>query len=338
MTALGLPIEFLRARGRAVVHPPSLENPSPVSSHPERDLPDAVHRPVLLDAVLDWLAPAPGMLVIDGTAGAGGHAAALAERIAPTGRVLAFDRDPRMLALAARRVAGLPVELIHAPYSRIGEELQKRALPHADRILLDIGLSSDQLAWSDRGFSFARDDPLDMRFDPDEPIDTAADLVNHLDEARLADLIYEYGEERHARRIARGLVWSRERDGPITTTGRLADLVRRSVRGPRQKIDPATRVFQALRIAVNDELAHLDQFLARVAGWLAPGGRVAVISFHSLEDRRVKRAFRDDPALHVLTRKPIEADEAEIRANPRSRSAKLRVAERWKTPTDGTSP
>ncbi|GIW86850.1 MAG: ribosomal RNA small subunit methyltransferase H [Isosphaeraceae bacterium] len=317
---------------------PFAQEPPPVSNVPERPLLESVHRPVLLDAVREWLAPAAGMILVDGTVGAGGHTAALAPMVLPGGRVLALDRDPRMLDLAAARLAHLPVELIHAPYSQIGDELQKRQIEQADRILLDLGFSSDQLAWTDRGFSFARDDLLDMRFDPDEPIDTAADLVNSLDERQLADIFYQFGEERYARRIARALVWSREHDGPIQTTGRLAEIVRRSVRGPRSRIDPATRVFQALRIAVNDELAHLDRFLAHVADWLAPGGRGAIISFHSLEDRRVKQAFRDQPALNVLTRKPITASEAEIQSNPRSRSAKLRVAERWKRPKDGTRP
>ncbi len=297
---------------------------------------EPVHEPVLLDAVLEWLAPTEGMLLIDGTVGAAGHTVELARRVGSTGRVLGFDRDPRMLELAAQRIAGLPVELIHAPYSEIGSTLQARTLGPVDRILVDLGLSSDQLAWTGRGFSFGReDDPLDMRFDTTEGTQTAADLVNELEESALADLIYEFGEERHSRRIARGIVWSRERDGPITTTGRLAELVRRSVRGPRQKIDPATRVFQALRIAVNDELVHLDALLAESATWLAPGGRLAVISFHSLEDRRVKHAFRDHPdRWKVLTRKPVTASESEIQRNPRARSAKLRVAERCTT-TDG---
>jgi 16S rRNA (cytosine1402-N4)-methyltransferase len=292
--------------------------------------PRPVHRPVLLDEVVHWLAPRAGALLVDGTVGAGGHAAALARRVEPGGRVIGLDRDPEMLALAAEATRGLPVELVHAPYSEIGDVLAGRGLAAADGILLDLGLSSDQLAWVQRGFSFAREGPLDMRFDPEQST-TAADLVNRRSADELADLFHEYGEERFSRRIARRIVESRRADGPFTTTARLAEVVRRAIPGRRGPIDPATRVFQALRIAVNDELAHLDAALAGVAGWLNPGGRVAIISFHSLEDRRVKWAFRDDPGLNVLTRKPVTATDQEIAENPRARSAKLRVAERCTT-------
>ena len=205
-----------------------------------------------------------------------------------------------MLALAARATEGLPVTLVNASYADLGSVLDNLEIDGVDGIVLDLGLSSDQLAWSHRGFSFAEDGPLDMRFDP-RTRETAADLVNELDEKELADLIFEYGEERHSRRIARRIVEAR-RVEPIVTTGRLAEIVRKGVPGKWGAIDPATRTFQALRIAVNGELELLDEFLANLAGFLNPGGKAAIISFHSLEDRRVKhcvprrpRADRPDP-------------------------------------------
>ncbi len=304
------------------------------------DLPTplAVHRPVLLDAVLEWLAPGPGSVVVDGTVGAGGHATEIARRVGPGGRVIGLDRDPSMLDLARATTAGLPVTLVHTGYDRTGEVLDELGIGPIDGLLLDLGLSSDQLAWTDRGFSFARDGPLDMRFDPTADT-TAADLLARLGESDLADLIYQLGEERFSRRIARRIV-ERRKVTPLRTTADLADLVRRAIPGGRrgQPIDPATRTFQALRIAVNDELGRLDAALAGLARWLRPGGRAAIISFHSLEDRRVKLAFRDDPALAVLTKKVVTASPAEVADNPRARSAKLRVAERCTITTTITNP
>lgn len=289
----------------------------------------AVHLPVLLDEVLEWLAPRPGAVIVDGTLGAGGHTAAMAQRVAPDGRIIALDRDPSMIALAQRATEGLPVTIVHAAYDELDEVLGTLGVTNVDGLLLDLGLSSDQLAWADRGFSFANEGPLDMRFDP-EGDTTAADLVNELPERELADLIYEYGEERHSRRIARRIVETR-RTGPIQTTTELAAIVRRSIPGKWGNIDPATRVFQALRIAVNRELDRLDHVLQRLPDWLAPAGRAAIISFHSLEDRRVKYAFRQDMRLNVLTKKPIVARDEERQQNPRARSAKMRVAERCTT-------
>jgi 16S rRNA (cytosine1402-N4)-methyltransferase len=292
-----------------------------------------MHRPVLVHEVVNWLAPREGSILVDGTAGAGGHTRALAERVGLTGRVIGLDRDPAMLAMAVEATQGLPVTLIASPYREMKEVLADLGLgigigPNAvDGVLLDVGLSSDQLAWSHRGFSFAAEGPLDMRFDPGSDDPSAADLVNTLDEQELARIFFEYGEERYSRRVARRLVEAR-RIAPVTTTGRLAEIVRRSIPGKWGPIDPATRVFQALRIAVNDELAHLESTLALLPDVLKPGGRAAVISFHSLEDRRVKHAFRDDPRLNVLTRKPVTASPEELAVNPRARSAKLRVAER----------
>lgn len=289
------------------------------------------HQPVMLAEVLQWLAPREGMQIVDGTVGAAGHTAALAERVGPSGRVIGLDRDPEMLDLAESATRGQPVTLVQCPYSQIGEVLDELGIEGGvDGVLLDLGLSSDQLAWEHRGFSFQKDGPLDMRFDPDEGR-TAADLVNSLKESELADIFYQYGEERHSRRVARRIVEERRKE-PIRTTGRLATIVRRAIPGRRGPIDPATRVFQGLRIAVNRELEHLDSALANLSNWLRPGGRAVMISFHSLEDRRVKWAFRNDPELLVLTKKPIEAKPEEIRRNPRARSAKLRVAERCKSP------
>ncbi len=298
--------------------------------------PATVHRPVLLDEVIQGLAPREGMTIVDGTAGAGGHAAALAARVGLSGRVIGLDRDPEMLRLAEAATRGLPVTLVKAPYSDLGRVLDDLGIDRIDALLLDLGLSSDQLHWASRGFSFAADGPLDMRFDPGSDT-TAADLVNTLPADELADLIYQFGEERHSRRIARRIVEER-RLGPITTTSRLAAVVRKGVPGKWGTIDPATRTFQALRIAVNDELGHLERTLADAPDRLNPGGRFAAISFHSLEDRRVKHAFRDDTRLAVLTKKPVTASDPELAANPRARSAKLRVAERCPTTTPPSPP
>ncbi len=292
------------------------------------------HVPVLLAEVVAWLSPRPGQTFVDGTLGAGGHTRALAEGIGERGTVIALDRDPTALASAERNLAGLPVKLAHSNFNELAEVMREVGIESVDGIVLDLGLSSDQLADESRGFSFQAAGPLDLRFDVSRG-EPAARLVNRLSEQHLADLIYQYGEERYSRRIARAIADQR-RQHEIATADELAQLVRRAI--PRNKheerIDPATRTFQALRIAVNDELKSLDSALKRLPDCLRPGGRLAIISFHSLEDRRVKEAFRDDPRLTNLTRKPIRPTEAEVAANPRSRSAKLRVAER--IPSAGT--
>jgi len=285
------------------------------------------HVPVMLDEVLEWLRPRPGMTLVDGTLGAGGHVRALAERVSPGGEVLAFDRDPAALAAAERDLRGLPVKIVHANYAELPQVLAQLGVSLVDGMLLDLGVSSDQLADPERGFSFDADGPLDLRFDPTagEP---AWNLLQRCGERELADLIYRYGEERYSRRIARRIV-ERRAGEPIRTAGELAWLVRSCVpRSPGHAIDPATRTFQALRIAVNDELASLERMLRQLPDCLRPGGRVAIISFHSLEDRLVKSAFRDDPRYEALTRKPVRPTAAEVARNPRSRSAKLRVAAR----------
>ncbi len=289
---------------------------------------EPIHVPVLMAEVVNALAPRVAGVYADGTLGGGGHTRALAEAVGPRGCVIAVDRDSAAVAKAAQLLRGLPVRAIHANYADLPEVLDTLDIEFVDGFLLDLGLSSDQLADRQRGFSFTLDGPLDLRFDPTggEP---AARLVNRLSEQHLAELIRAFGEERYSKRIARAIVDYRQRK-TIETSGELAELVRRSVPRPPhgERIDPATRTFQALRIAVNQELKWLDVALRRLPDRLRLGGRIAVISFHSLEDRRVKEAFRDDERLEVLTRKPITAGADELAVNPRARSAKLRVAAR----------
>lgn len=287
--------------------------------------PAARHQSVLPAEVIQLLEPRPGETWVDCTAGGGGHARLIAERVAPTGRVLALDQDETMLARARARLEGLPATLIHANFDQLPEVLANLGVERVDGVLADLGFASDQVEDAGRGFSFRDDGPLDMRLDAAAG-QTAADLVNTLSEKALADVFYEYGEERKSRWVAKRIV-ERRKEKPFETTAELAELVRRCV--PRSgSIDPATRVFQALRIAVNDELGALDRLLAALPKLLRPGGRAGVISFHSLEDRRVKHAFRDRDTWQPVTKKPVEAGEAEIARNPRARSAKLRVAVR----------
>jgi 16S rRNA (cytosine1402-N4)-methyltransferase len=285
--------------------------------------------PVLPAEVVAWLAPAPGQVLVDATVGAGGHARLLAERVAPTGRLIGLDQDEEMLALARPRLAGLPVTLLHANFDQLRRVLNELGVEAVDGVLADLGVCSDQLDAAERGFSFQQPGPLDMRLDPSRG-EPAAALLQRLSERDLADLFWQFGEERYSRRIARRIVETRQRE-PLATTEQLAELVRRCVprpKGRRPAIDPATRVFQALRIAVNDELGALDRFLAALPRCVRPGGRAVIISFHSLEDRRVKQAFRDAANWQVLTKKPVVASAEEERNNPRARSAKLRAAQR----------
>ncbi len=287
------------------------------------------HVSVLPDEVLALLNPQPGQEFVDATVGAGGHARLLAERLGPAGRLIGLDRDASMLALAAPRLRGggttsplAPVTLVQAGFDELAPVIRRLDMEAVDGLLADLGVCSDQLDAAERGFSFGQPAPLDMRLDPTCG-ETAADLLRRLPERDIADLIWRYGEERFSRRIARRIVETR-RLQPLKTTEQLADLVRRCVPRPPRKggrkrppIDPATRVFQALRIAVNDELGALDRLLAALPDCIRPGGRVALISFHSLEDRRVKQAFRDRTRWQELTRKPVQAGEEEIARNPR---------------------
>lgn len=294
----------------------------------------AIHVPVLPEEVISLSSVLPGQLWVDGTAGAGGHSQLLSQAVGTQGKVFALDRDP---AAAGRLCDILPsnCSIFNESYHRLPEVLEVRGVAQVDGILLDLGLSSDQLADRERGFSFQGDGPLDMRFDPTEGL-PAWQWLAQSEEKLIADSIYQYGEERFSRRIAKRIVEARKTE-PIRTTKQLRDLILRCVPMARTsskgspkhgRVDPATRTFQALRIVVNEELRILEQALAKMPNLLKPNGRLLVISFHSLEDRIVKTCFRDDQRLEIITRKPICATEAEIELNPRSRSAKLRVAQR----------
>lgn len=308
------------------------------------------HRPVLYQEIIHALRPTRGGFYVDGTLGAGGHAWGILEASGPNGRLLGLDVDPQALELARQRLSpfGSRAIILQASYTALGQQLESLGWEVVNGVLLDLGVSSMQLDTPERGFSFQVDAPLDMRFDPTNPV-RAADLVNKLPETELSELLFRYGEERRAPQIARAIVNAR----PVSTTGHLADIVAGAIRGGRgraakgkRRIHPATRTFQALRIAVNRELEALEMILPQAIGALAPGGRFAVISFHSLEDRIVKQFFRREsqdcicpPRQPVCTcdhraslievhRRPVRPQIEEVQSNPRSRSARLRVAER----------
>jgi 16S rRNA (cytosine1402-N4)-methyltransferase len=290
---------------------------------------------VLLDEVVEALAPGPGALLLDGTVGAGGHSFALLERAGPAGRLLGLDRDPQALEIARARLDSRAT-LVHASFDEAPAVAARLGLGDFDAILLDLGVSSMQLDRPERGFGFSREGPLDMRMDPAAEV-TAATIVNEAEEEELADLIWRLGEERFSRRIAREIVRARK-SGPITTTRALSEAIERVVPRPKpgkKTIHPATRTFQALRIAVNEELSRLERALPALFELLRPAGRLGVISFHSLEDRPTKQLFRklkDEGRAVAVTRKPVVAGDAEIARNPRARSAKLRVVERARRP------
>jgi 16S rRNA (cytosine1402-N4)-methyltransferase len=300
------------------------------------------HVPVLYDEVLAGMQPRPGGRYIDATLGAGGHAVGILRASAPNGRLLGLDADPEATEFAQQILQPFTDRLTiqTASFRFLKEVALALGFEQVDGLVMDLGLSSRQLSDVERGFSFSQDGPLDMRFNRSQG-PSAAELVNHLSEAELADLLWRYGEERHARRIARAIVAAR----PVTTTGQLADLVACTV-GRHEKIHPATRTFQALRIAVNDELEALNEALWQARDLLRPGGRLAVIAFHSLEDRLIKRFYQQEskdclcppeaPAcvcqhhatLKVVMPKLVRPTAEEIARNPRSRSARLRIAER----------
>ena len=286
-----------------------------------------IHIPVLIEEVLEGLNLEPGKVVIDGTLGGGGHSAEILKRVGTSGHLYGFDRDPDAVEDTSTRINADNATLIVGNYADIPEHLDAMGLDKVDGILLDLGFSSDQLLDEERGFSYQHDGPIDLRFNrmAGEP---ASKLINRLSERHLADLIYQFGEERLSRRIARKIVKVRNQK-KIETAREFANLVRSCVpRSKNHSIDPATRTFQAFRIAVNEELKWLKVAMKRFPEYLNPGGRFAVISFHSLEDRIVKHSMNENETLEVLTKKPIMASEKELGENPRSRSAKLRVAER----------
>jgi 16S rRNA (cytosine1402-N4)-methyltransferase len=290
------------------------------------------HEPVMVAEVLELLQPSRGGLFVDCTVGFGGHSRALLE--AGAGHVLALDRDPKALALAREALAAFDgrVELVHADYRELDRVLDERGIARVAGVLADLGVSSMQFDAEGRGFSFRRDEPLDMRMDQSQG-PSVADLLRGVDETELADVIFRFGEERASRRVARAIVHAR-RESAIETTGRLAAIVRRAVpHKGHQRIDPATRTFQALRIWVNRELEGLDAFLANAARRLLANARLAVITFHSLEDRIVKHTFRAlekaEGGLRILTKRPLVPSDEEVARNPRARSAKLRAIVRF---------
>jgi 16S rRNA (cytosine1402-N4)-methyltransferase len=304
---------------------------------------DTPHQPVLYKEIIHALLPQRGGRYVDGTLGAGGHARGILEACAPDGQLLGLDLDPQALAVARKTLAPYEgrMHLAQASYASLSSQLKRLGWDEVDGVLLDLGASSMQFDTPERGFSFMQDAPLDMRFGPHVP-QTAADLVNKLSERELADLIHQYGEERDSRKIARAIVNKR----PLHTTRELVAAI--EVVSPRRgnRVHPATRTFQALRIAVNDELASVKAVLPQAVAGLRSGGRLAVISFHSLEDRLVKEFFREQgrdlinppyekiyeeerkATLKEVNRKPIMPSEEEIKDNPRARSAKLRIAEK----------
>ncbi len=303
----------------------------------------AIHIPVMVDEAIQALAVRPGGRYVDCTLGGGGHAQAILRRSAPDGRLLGIDADPQAVETARERLTpyGERAVIVQDNFTNLKAICEANGFASVDGILFDLGLSAMLLESSRRGFSFNRDEPLDMRFSPGQEV-TAADIVNTYSEAELAELITTLGEEHLGRRIARQIVHER----PLQTTAELVEVITQAAGGRRGRINPATRTFQALRIAVNDELGALERMLPQAVEVLASGGRLAIISFHSLEDRVVKEFFRREakgcicppeapvctcgrkPRLRLVTRRPIEPSPEECARNPRSRSAKLRVAER----------
>jgi 16S rRNA (cytosine1402-N4)-methyltransferase len=298
------------------------------------ELPQTGHDPVLMREILKLLAPQPGQVYVDCTLGRAGHATAVAQQLGTPGTLIGLDVDPRNLAFAQERLSTAPckVRLFHASFAELEDVLVEVGRSQVDLILADLGLSTNQLFDPHYGLSFAQDMNLDMRIDP-RLSQTAGDMVNTMREPDLANVLYELAQERYSRRIARKIAEAR-RTSPITSTEQLAELVRAAIPkrgGAPEKIDPATRTFLALRMAVNREMENLDALLEQAPRHLTPGGKLGIISFQSMEDRAVKQAFRSAEQtglLRIITKKPLSPTDDEIAANPRSRSAKLRVAER----------
>jgi len=299
------------------------------SPNPARAVNRSRHRPVLLREVVRALDLQPGLAVVDGTVGAAGHSSAILPQIRPGGQLIGLDRDPMMLAFASQTVAGDDVQLIHSSYANLRHVLDELTIATVDRILLDLGLSSDQLADRERGFSFDAEGPLDLRFDTTTGM-PASEWLARTSAPQMAKAFRDFGEEPLADRLADVIV-AAQKSSPLETAADLSSLITGSIREsrPGTTSHPATRVFQALRIVVNDELGQLDQMLKEVLpACLSPGGIAAIISFHSLEDRMVKNAFRNQTHWKQPVAKPIAPTPSEVRFNPRSRSAKLRVATR----------
>jgi len=302
----------------------------------------AIHQPVLLREVLEYLTPEPGDVIVDATVGSGGHAAAIVERIKPGGKLIGIDRDPEAIERARRRLAGEPVVLVNDDYGRLEVILDQLGIDAVDGVVIDAGVSLEQLRTAQRGFSFRLEGPLDMRMDPRLET-TAADLVNRLPEEELARILWEYGGERRARSIARAVVATRQQN-PITTTAQLAATITAAIppRARPRRLHAATKSFMALRIAVNDELGSLRKALDAAIHRTRAGGRIVVLTYHSLEGGEAKGAFRrasnrspcppfpsgEVPRVRILTKKAVKPSEQEKRENPRSRSATLRAAEK----------
>lgn len=299
-------------------------------NEPARDVPE--HVPAMLSEVMQLLEPGPGEIIVDATVGCAGHAKAIRQRLGGTGLLLGLDRDPGMAERARERLrsdSDASAKIVCANFSELDTVLKAEAEGRADGILADLGFASPQVDEAERGFSYRMDGPLDMRMNGEGDL-TAEEWVNTAPEKEVADIIYQYGEERFSRRIARAIVWARDA-GRITRTTQLAEIIRRAVRKGPRRLHPARRAFQAIRIHVNREMEHIERFLEILPDLLNPGGRCVMISYHSLEDRRVKNAFlagAQSGLYERLTRKPLRPTPEEIKRNPRSRSAKVRAVRR----------
>lgn len=325
-------IEFTADRALScAISKGAVSQPLPVSHRMNAAGTASFHEPVLADAVVSWLLPRSGSVLVDATCGTGGHARALLPKLLPDGKLIAIDQDPDALQVAEKRLVEFEsqVSFRHGNFRNLSDVLGAVGVDRVHGILADLGMSSPQVDVAERGFSFLREGPLDMRMDSQQKR-TAEHLVNQLPSSELEQIIRTYGEDRFAARIARAIAAERKR-APIRTTTQLAEIIRRSVPGARGRIHPATRTFQALRISVNDELGALEALLEEAPSLLLAGGRLAIITYHSLEDRMVKQAFvaaEEAGSLQRLTKKVIKPSDDEISRNPRARSAKMRVAEK----------